>query len=88
LILDDDLKRPFLFLTDGTNHWTPGQVYERLYIEGLFIKDANLGAELPWTSLTDVCIDLDTDLFIWIQFLKKLCNLEYGNFRSTLTNDD
>ena len=45
-----------------TNHWLPGQVYERLYIEGLRINNANFGAELPWTSLTHVYIDLTTDL--------------------------
>jgi len=85
LILDDGADH---HLTDLlTNHWLPGQVYERLYIEGLFIEDANLGAELPWTSLTNVSIDLNTDLSIWIRFLKKMCNLEQGNFRLTLTND-
>ena len=83
-ILDDDPKRPFPFFTD----WIPGQVYQRLYVEELFIKDANFGEELPWTSLTNLCIDLSTDLSIWIHFLKKLCNLEYGNFRLDLTNSD
>ena len=89
LILDDDPKWPCLSLTDLlTNHCIPGQVYQRLYIEELYITDANFGAELPWTSLTHVCIDVNTELSTWIHFLKKLCNLEYGNFRLDLTNDD
>jgi hypothetical protein len=89
IILDDDPNLPYHFLTDLlTNYWVPGQVYERIYIEKLFIDDANFRTELPWTSLTHVYIDLSTDLSIWIHFLKKLCNLEYGNFRLTLTKDD
>ena len=89
LILDDDSDFPLHSLSDLLiNYWIPGQVYERLYIEGLFIEDANFGAELPWTSLTHVCIDLETDFFVWIQFLKKLCNLEYGIFRLAFTNDN
>ena len=60
LILDDEEDHHFLSLTDLlTSHWLPGQVYAKLYIEGLFIKDANFGAESPWTSLTHVCIDLN-----------------------------
>jgi hypothetical protein len=89
LILEERWDNHFLSLTELlTSYWLAGQVYERLYIEGLFIKDTNFGSELPWTSLTHVYIDLTTDLSIWIHFLKKLCNLEYGNFRLTLTNND
>ena len=84
LILDELVDVEHVFLSDVPTH--PAQIYKKLYIEGLFIKDSNVGTELPWTSLTHVCIDLKINLPTWIHF-KKLHNLEYGEFCLRLRDD-
>jgi len=84
LILDEPYKLR-TYLSDLYTH--RDQIYNKVYIETLFIKDSNFGTELPWTYLTHVCIDMRINPRAWVHFMKKLSNLQYGVFQLRFQED-
>jgi len=85
LILDGPFTLEDIYLSDLCTH--PDQIYNKLYIEGLFIEDLNFGKELPWTYLTHVCIAMRINPPIWVHFMKKLSNLQCGVFHLHFLED-